>query len=95
MSDNHVDPDDHEEALMTIRNWRLIRSGSDVIRRYNLYSYIMHACHPPEEPITRQFWWSLDLINTKCRSCHEYPPDEMMGLWKMHNWEYIQNGGRT
>lgn len=80
-----------EKLLMRKRCWDLVSTNDGLVRRYNLNSYIVHKC--PQADDRLQYWWSMDLINTVCYNCHEYPPDHVMGLWKLHNWEYVQNDG--
>jgi len=54
-----------------------------------LNSYIRHYC-----PKTKMnlYWYSLPLIDTKCTGCGANPPEHIMGLWKLHNYDYIQTG---
>ena len=53
-----------------------------------LYSYITHQC--PTKGM--YYWYALRLLDDKCVGCHKNPPDEIMGLWKLHNMDYIQRG---
>jgi hypothetical protein len=82
------------DSLMKDGPWELIPTNKSVIHRYNLYSFIMHTCAASHAvDVTHQYWWSLDFIDSKCHTCGEYPPDDMMGLWKLHNWDYIGTRG--
>ncbi len=54
-----------------------------------LNSYIAHPC--PSTGVM-YYWYSLSLIDTECMGCKEHPPEEIMGLWKLHNMDYIQAG---
>jgi hypothetical protein len=76
----------------------LIRDGDWELRRVapvphilNLHSYIAHKCSIGASDA--YFWWSLNLVEEACFGCSERPPPNLMGVWKLHNFDYIQNGG--
>lgn len=57
----------------------------------NLMSYIKHLC-PKGRGMGLSYWYALDRIDKPCAHCHEYPNADIMTVWKLHNWEYIQRG---
>ena len=57
---------------------------------HNLHSYIVHECPLVSTPY---YWWHLDNIDKTCYECKKHPPTDIMGLWKLHNFDYIQAGG--
>ena len=76
------------------RNDLLLKDGcwelrSHSSKTYLLNSYIQHMCPAYEE---KRYWYSIPLIDHICEGCQEYPPESMMGLWKLHNLDYIQAG---
>ena len=54
-----------------------------------LNSFIQHYCPVYE---TKRYWYALPLIDHICEGCKEHPPESIMGLWKLHNMDYIQAG---
>ena len=76
--------------LLKMDTWQLIKHETSVGSSVQslLYSYIAHACAGQGT----YYWYSINSIDDKCRSCGKNPPDEMMGLWKLHNMDYIQRG---
>lgn len=82
----HSPPYREEQILFEMGSWSLRVHNTTLTL---LQSYIQHQC-----PIakTRLYWYSLKRINEACRRCSEYPPDDIMGLWKLHNMDYIQTG---
>ncbi len=83
--------DDDDHILMEEGGW-LLRAHNTGVRNKGpsrLQSYISHTCPAGK---TTYYWYSLMLIDTVCFGCQERPPDDLMGLWKLHNMEYIQNG---
>ncbi len=79
-----------EVLLMDDSGFQLRRVTPFAEQRYNLHSYIAHMC--PSSRMWR-FWWDLMIIDQACLYCGEYPPEDMMGLWKLHNFEWIQSNG--
>jgi hypothetical protein len=77
-----------EELLMKEDCWEL-RATTEYARRLHpsLFSYIAHHC-----PIAEawRYWWMPIAIDTMCAECSETPPSDMLGLWKLHNFNYIQ-----
>ena len=79
------------EELMCIDDWKLVRhetSLGDTVQSL-LHSYIAHQCVATG---SEYYWYPLNLINDTCLGCHTKPPEEIMGLWKLHNMDYIQRG---
>ena len=35
-------------------------------------------------------WYTRALDTTKCKGCRASIPEELIALWKLHNWETIQ-----
>lgn len=68
--------------------WSLMPHVPDATSK--LQSYIVHYC--PVEVSSNKYWYGLNTLDRPCSDCSNFPPDEIMGLWKMHNMEYIQNG---
>ncbi len=86
---DEIDMDD--PILMEEGMW-FLRAHNTCMRNKSpsrLQSYIAHTC--PVVKLT-YYWYSLMLIDTVCSGCQERPPNDLMGLWKLHNMEYIQNG---
>ena len=86
-----VDTRSDEDALLHQQEgcWELRTTTESAERRYGLHSYIVHVC--PVEGF-RRYWWYLPMTEAPCGGCWKQPPDEIYGLWKLHNWEYIQKG---
>jgi hypothetical protein len=55
-----------------------------------LKSYIRHNC--PEDHGAPSYWYGLTKIDDPCKHCREYPNADIMTVWKLHNWDYIQGG---
>ena len=82
--------EDDDKLLMQEGTWE-IRTTT---RYYGLHSYIVHQCPAltGSQYYGRRFWWSLPIIESKCDGCHKTPPPDIMGLWRLHNWDYVQAG---
>lgn len=79
---------------MTDKQTNLMRDGEWVLRPYEnsatlLRSLIIHTC---SEAKTTFYWYGLLGMDSPCYGCHQYPPQNMIGLWKLHNMDYIQKG---
>jgi len=54
-------------------------------------SWVMHSCPT--------VYWKIYIdeyfMNTHgvCKHCYSEVPSGLIALWKMHNWQYIQDGG--
>lgn len=77
-------------VLYETGRWQLVRHETSVgdTVQVLLHSYIAHACLGKGT----YYWYSISSIDDKCFGCHNSPPDEIMGLWKLHNMDYIQKG---
>ena len=87
-----IDSKIHEDTvLMEDGPWRLVRHDTRTGQppRSMLNSYIEHQCHVYKE---KRYWYALQLIEQMCDGCRKHPPEEIMGLWKLHNMDYIQRG---
>ena len=71
-------------------SWELRSTTTSAGRRMNLQSYIVHACNLIGE---KRYWWDLNILEDPCVGCEKHPPMKIMTLWKLHNFDYIQNGG--
>ena len=76
----------NETVLLKDGCWELRSHHS---RKYLLVSFIQHYCPVLQE---KRYWYSIPLMDHKCSGCQEYVPEDMMGLWKLHNMDYIQSG---
>ena len=68
-------------------NWQLIFYDA---AHSALKSYIKHPC--PKDFNAVYYWYALSRIDEPCKQCHEYPNQDIMTVWKLHNWDYIQGG---
>ncbi len=82
------------EVLMEEGSWKIMVAKGHFIQQYGLNSYIVHNC--PEHDIGQlpylQYWWQKDTLDPACYLCDQHPPDHIMALWKLHNFDYIQGG---
>ena len=80
-----------ETVLHEVGPWKLVKHDTSLGGPPGslLLSYIAHTCVPTG---SNYYWYNLGLINEACDGCHENPPKEIMGLWKLHNMDYIQKG---
>lgn len=93
MGESNVKP---AEVLIEQDGWSIKRSWerpSEYTVRPEWYhdnskSYLMHRC-PGEKVVISVFVWPDNSNN--CWRCTTPIPDEIKGLWIMHNWEAIQN----
>ena len=67
-------------------NWKL-KENIARTSETSLLSYISHDC---PEGRGRRFWFLPHAIDACCYDCNASPPPGMLGLWKLHNWDYIQ-----
>lgn len=67
----------HEEG-----NWQLLPSG-----RHNkqIQSYILHVC---PDAGAHYYWYSRNMDGA-CNHCGEYVATGVLGLWRLHNFEWI------
>ena len=77
----------------------LMREGSWELRSAQfvaddaLNSYIVHECPVLDRRYSgRRYWWSRPVHGRKCDGCHGTPPDNVMTVWTLHNFDYIQGG---
>ncbi len=87
-----VDSPDHTEDVLLHEQdgqWELRMTTARANKRPRLHSYIVHVC--PVENF-RRYWWYLPTNGAPCGGCWKQPPDEIYGLWRLHNWEWIQKG---
>ncbi len=75
-----------EELLMKDGDWEIRAHTSSC---HMLNSYIQHYCAVAKQ---KYYWYSLPMLNTACHGCKGQAPDGIMGLWKLHNMDYIQAG---
>ena len=73
-----------DQLLMTDGCWELRKISPDT---KILHSYIAHDCLG-----NTYYWWHLANIAVICPGCDQYPPQDMMTVWKLHNFDYIQSG---
>ena len=52
---------------------------------YPLQSYINHQCGSGG-----WCWWDPRYIDEHCAECGGSPPEGIMGAWKLHNFDWIQ-----
>ncbi len=81
-----------EIVLMQEGPWQLMTTADLESHEPNLHSWIVHHCPNRESREYGNCWWNLSIINRSCDGCDEYPPTGIMGLWKLHNFDYIQQG---
>lgn len=66
--------------------WRLYRVT--YTQPPQVRSYIGHMCPDRMKSVWR---WSIANMDLPCPECGETPPDEMVGLYKLHNWDYLRS----
>jgi hypothetical protein len=82
------------DCLLEIDNWKLIKA------RFSLYSgtnsFPVHFCGESPEGYgvhrTHDCLLSEEVIRRlegRCIKCNEKAPDEIIGLWTLHNWEQV------
>ena len=79
--------------LMRESTWELRSCSSPPSRHIGLHSYIVHKC-PSLATGYLRFWWNLPVVGRKCDGCHRVPPDDLLTLWQLHNFDYIQSGDK-
>ena len=67
-------------------------------------SIVMHVCSkswsvkskPDERGVERMYVqpyiayrYNADEMNSECHHCCERPPESIVGLWTLHNWDYL------
>ena len=79
-----------ETLLMSAGYWQL-RGTNDRAKQWNdgLDSYIVHCC-PKASDSGDRWWWTISGIDDDCTMCGEYPPKDMLGLYKLHNFDWLQ-----
>ncbi len=77
---------EHGTPLMVEGEWELLALTE--VESAELKSYIVHDC--PNWAV-RKYWWMVLIMDKACTTCHKHPPNGMLGLWKLHNWQYIQS----
>ncbi len=85
-----------EKVLMEDGPWELrsTTQSSRMLRMTNLHSYIAHRCpYAPEDEYKWSYWWLPASFHGPCGNCHEYPPEKLETLWKLHNFDFIQERG--
>jgi hypothetical protein len=82
-----------EDVLLLRESTWELRSCSSSIRM-GLHSYIVHRCPSLADTGCSglRYWWNLPVVGRKCDGCHRVPPDDLLTLWQLHNWDYIQKG---
>ena len=58
-------------------------------------SWVYHCCNPMAAKFTvNRFltWTEMDHHPVKCWKCQEVCPDDIVTLWKLHNFDGIQSG---
>ena len=73
------------QILLQIDDWYLIRNDSK-LNYSNSYGY-HRRCQQDISRAPFLHWRAL-----KCRGCGVLPPDEIAGVYSLHNMEYIQQG---
>ena len=71
--------------LLKIDDWYLIKNDGQ-LNYSNSYGY--HRGCPQDISKSPFLHWRA----LKCRGCGVQPPDEMAGVYSLHNMEYIQQG---
>ena len=60
----------------------------------NYASWIWHDCLGRDETRAAGARWAVcHCREGTCAACGAPIPDEILGLWKLHNWEQIQTEG--
>lgn len=74
------------ETLMEEGEYSLVKWAPENAEAYfPLQSYIAHRCEGGT-----WCWWDPKYINERCSGCEGLPPEDIMALWKLHNWDWIQ-----
>ena len=75
------------DYLMKEGSWKLkaLSAHCDTDR----HSFIVHECPIGLESSTR-YWYPSVSQDEHCSECNEHPPAAMVGLWRLHNWSFIQ-----
>ena len=70
----------------------------------DLESTVLHICgkswvaksNPDDRGVEKinvvpfnMFKFTIDSMKTKCQYCHEPVPDDIVGLWTLHNWDSL------
>lgn len=86
-------PGRHDTVLMEVGDWKLMDHVDSLGNRVTvslLNSYISHDC--PNIENRMYYWYALKSLDDACHGCAEKPDEGIMGLWRLHNMDYIQNG---
>lgn len=65
---------------------------------WSLYKYkkeksiLYHLCRNEYDRM-RLYNNAVDARSGRCSYCDSQAPDEIRGLWKLHNWEWVQQHG--
>lgn len=54
----------------------------------DLHSYITHTCG--KSKYSRYLVWE-SVIEMPCAGCGKIPPEDILGLWRLHNFDWIQS----
>ena len=96
---------DTSKALHSDGNWYLIpRLGWLNVVPAELGSTVMHVCskswvvksNPDERGVERMHVqpyivhrFNADELEAECEHCSERPPESVVALWTLHNWDYL------
>ena len=80
-----IEYENHNQILLRIENRYLIKNDSK-LSGSNSYGY--HRKCPQNLTRAPFLHWRI----LKCSGCGVLPPDEMAGVYSLHNMEYIQQG---
>jgi hypothetical protein len=86
-------PDEHDKVtVMEDGNFCIVKDPEHDPNGYDKHeSWIMHYCP--------SVYWKVyveeHFMNTNgvCKHCYEVVPPGLIALWKLHNWQYIQETG--
>ena len=81
---------DAGDVLLEVGDWKLIRARFKPITGVD--SFPIHMCgKSPEGYGVHRYeysdWERKEKRTGRCIKCNEMMPDEILGLWTLHNWE--------
>jgi len=83
------------EVFFSDGDWKLVKSNSlMLLESGHSWSTIQHKCgwlFKPDRTMSLMALYKGMNSRPRCYKCKEQIPDSLMGLWKLHNWEGIQD----
>lgn len=87
---NSISPVEYTKEIVMEDGSFFIEKNNNDSKNFDKHeSWVMHYCS--------SLYWKVIVVEEymikygKCKNCHEDVPPGLIALWKMHNWDYLQN----